>query len=161
MDERTSRLIQFFMSIGEWEKRGLNSRIARKTDFSSAYVGQVFNGLKAPADKYLRAVCTAYSISKEWIDTGFKPFLHRRGIYFPPDAPAHPNIENEATSQSDFINEIGEINGGVNLADITDPIIAETISEMLKMPRSMRYRVLAAAVEINENSVVGGVPVIY
>jgi hypothetical protein len=62
VDENIKKIILVFKSRRIWGTRGLFADIARKTGFTPAYVGQVFTGKKAPAKKFLLAVCAAFNI---------------------------------------------------------------------------------------------------
>lgn len=57
-----SHIINILRSTGEWESRGLFSKLADKMDFTPAYIGQVLRGRKAITPPFMLAFAAVMSV---------------------------------------------------------------------------------------------------
>ncbi len=150
MDDKINRIIEAFEELQRWGKRGLLAEIAKKTGFTSAYVGQVFSGHKNPADKFILAVCSAYKIHESWVNKGTKPrvapiaklelIAERHNYLLGDENDCDEVVTSENDSQIDF--QIFKRHGGVKaqLWEIIAAIDEDEAMNLLTYLRSLKFR---------------------
>lgn len=67
------RLIQGLDIAGVKAGRGRVKEVAEKTGYSEGMVSRILNGKNDPAEKFIIAVCAAFNINKQWVETGNQP----------------------------------------------------------------------------------------
>jgi len=149
-----SRIISFFENNGIWGKRGLYADIARNTGFTPAYVGQVFSGKKEPADKFILAVCNAFSIDFDEVETGVKSTMlggTRDGGYYGSIREETPRISRRSVpSHIDNILGMLEVHFPGIKAGLKDQAVMQGLKELLKMPEPQRWEAVGMLKRMNE-----------
>lgn len=65
----TSRLLSWFDKI-EMKKRGRIGDLVKATGYGYSTIAKILGGYTEPTDRFISAVCNAYGIDKQWIETG-------------------------------------------------------------------------------------------
>jgi hypothetical protein len=108
------RLAQI-VDIFEGNARGALSRFARKIDAKPAQVSEWLSGKALPKDPYRRAICAAYPINRQWLDTG--------------DGPMEA-VANQPVSERELGRLEGEIKRLENEVNFYRSEIKETLAEV-------------------------------
>ncbi len=153
-NDRLGRLMSALESVGV--DKGKNKIVAEKTGYSEGSVKQVFAGRNPLTGRFITAVCNAFDIHQEWVETGISPdaeMMSERPSYaelelagskldFMKIIKAHPDL---CSSEEEFVERC-------KISDFfrADVACLEAVKELQKMSEVDRWRAVVVLKEMND-----------
>jgi hypothetical protein len=108
-------------------KRGRNRDVAEKTKYSLSMVARVLTDNAVLTDRFISAVCSAYSISKPFVERGF-------GLWYENDSEKRL-VSNEDAQLIESLND--------------SVVLREAMKELVLMSEPRRWEAVAALKRMN------------
>lgn len=136
----TSRLLSWFDKI-EMRKRGRIGDIVKATGYGYSTIAKILGGYSEPTERFISAVCNAYGIDKQWIETGIVRDLTEEN---------EARMEAEAEYMTGPAFDKKEIKFLVYGKDYN--VFIEAVNELLSMYEPDRWEAVALLKKLNTKS---------
>lgn len=145
--EIIARLVKALDATPQTRGRGRVKEISVATGYSEGMVSRILAGKVDASDKFIMAICSAYSINREWLASGNKPVGsiltgEPEGVFdenSPVALPAFMLRSNASDVMNNAMLAVDALVPGLG-EGLKDPAIREGVKEMLKMPESERWK---------------------
>lgn len=124
-DVRLARVHQL-LDFASVPKRGRNVKVAEKTGYTTSMVARILSGNAPMTERFLLSVCSAYSFSRNYIETGVLPW----------DAPR--TVASVDQADSDENNVFLEL-----------VVVKEALKELKLMPEPKRWEAVGVLKRMN------------
>jgi hypothetical protein len=139
------RLLDALTSLGV-AKYGRNVAISEKTGYSKGSVAGIMSGQKPINARFIRAVCSAFGISREWIEEGKEPvFVDARPMMLS-DVPKDRRDEFKNLFVELDMQGVSAIRAAI---DVQGPVVVDLVREITGLDRDRAYDLFFQLQKVN------------